>query len=310
MIKYIIPGLWEHYDLNIILCSLLKYFPEFFYDNIKIASVFGNFQFCSWDGGRIFREYNYASYEDIEKLIDIYNNQLEVAMRFIFTSPVIDENDLFDRYNNIVLTLANNGKNEIVVNSPILENFIRKNYPNYKLISSTTKCLSTIEGFKEELNKDYFMICADYNLNKNKKFLTDIEENNLNKNKIEFLINAICPPGCPYRKDHYYLNGLFGQTYGKPYKMRDCLVKHSTLYPNNFSNNLTIEDVFKYEENGFSNFKLEGRTLEKTEVLLNYINYMVKPEYKELIIFYILEKLKEFDLNTFDVEYFKTDRPS
>ena len=42
--------------------------------------------------------------------------------------------------NNISLEIFNDSNNEIVLNSNLLENYIRENYPNYKLIASTTKC--------------------------------------------------------------------------------------------------------------------------------------------------------------------------
>ena len=154
------------------------------------------------------------------------------------------------------------------------------------------------------------MICLDYNLNKNKIFLEEIDKEGIDKNKIEFLINAICPPGCPFRKNHYDLNGFFGKTYGKQYKMRDCKITNSTLYPNNYINNFSVEDVFNYEKNGFSNFKLEGRSLNTYEVLLNYIKYMVKPEYQLVIIRYVLDQINKIDIYDFNIFQTINEKPS
>mgnify|MGYP003290424534 CR=1 FL=1 len=43
MINFALPGMYEHYNVLIPLCSLLKLHPEFFNDNININAVYGNF---------------------------------------------------------------------------------------------------------------------------------------------------------------------------------------------------------------------------------------------------------------------------
>jgi len=44
----------------------------------------------------------------------------------------------------MVTEICENELNEIVINSPILEDYLRDKYPKYKFISSTTKCLTDI----------------------------------------------------------------------------------------------------------------------------------------------------------------------
>ena len=103
----------------------------------------------------------------------------------------------------------------------------------------------------------------------------------IDKNKIEFLINAICPPGCPNRKEHYRLNGISHLNLGKEYRVA-CQIKGDTTkcLTRNYKNNISPEEIYtKYYNLGFSNFKLEGRTLTDKEVILNYAYYMIKPEY-------------------------------
>ena len=39
---------------------------------------------------------------------------------------------------------------------------------------------------------------------------------------------------------------------------------------------------------GFSHFKLEGRTLSHSEVVGNYLKYMVKPEYQHYVMSLLL----------------------
>lgn len=282
--NFMIPGLYEHHKVLFDFLLMKQKHPEYFLDNVNIGAVYGNFQFCIWDGGRIFQKYTHTSKEKILFIKEQYNEVFHVPMRFVFTNTEIEEKHCYDRFCNMVLKECENDMNEIVVNSPILEAYIRKNYPKYKIISSTTKCLSKIEDFKAEIsNKNYKYVCLDYNLNKNEEMLKtlSLEE----KERCEFLVNAICPPSCPSRKEHYKLNSLFYLSYGRPYRTRTCGIKTNTLYPNlHFKNNLSPNECQNYSKKGFNNFKLEGRTLSQTELICNLVKYMIKPEYQLYVI--------------------------
>ena len=302
MIKFAVPGMYEHYNIIIPLCSLLKTHPEYFNDNIEIQAVYGNFQFSVWDGGRIFTEgYKHATKEVIEKLIHIYNQELQIPIRLIFTTALEDKNICYSHFDNLVCTLCHNSMNEIVVSSSTLENYLRKTYPDFSFISSTTKCLSKDDA-AEELKSDYKYVCLDYNLNKNQNFLNNIPQEQ--KNKIEFLVNAICPPGCPSRKKHYLLNSLFNYNYGETYRVGQCGITKSVLFPLNHYNNLSYNDIVEYYNNGFNNFKLEGRTFPPNTLILELVKYLVKPEYQFYIAEFLLKIYPEFDINYYSLERF------
>lgn len=289
--KFIIPGLYEHYELNLRLIQMIKEHPEYFHPGVEIGAAYGNFQFCIFDGGRIFGKYRHTTREEIEAVVQAYNN-LGVPVRLIFTNPVIPEEAFHNRFGHVILDICHNGKNEIVVNNPKFEAFLKERYPNFGYISSTTKCLTAPDALRAELDKDYKMVCWDYNLNKNQKLLESIPADK--KDKCEFLCNAICPPGCPNRKEHYRLNGLFSLSYGKPYATQDCPIEYDTLHESQCTsrNNLSPEEILtKYAPMGYSNFKLEGRTLGVVENLCNYVRYMVKPEHQ----FYVLNMILQED---------------
>lgn len=293
MKNYIIPGLYEHHKLLFTLIKLLKEHPEYFLEETNIGAVYGNFQFCIWDGGRTFGNYKHSSKEEILKIKTVYNDTYNIPMRFIFTNSQLKEEHLHDRFCNMVLQLCENELNEIVVNSPLLENYIRTNYPKYKIISSTTKCLTRPSDFKNEINNtNYYMVCLDYNLNKNKELLNSLTKEE--KSRCEFLVNAICPSGCPSRKEHYKLNSLFYLSYGKRYRTKTCGIKYSNLFPHKegYQNNLTPEECVEYSKNDFVNFKLEGRTFNDLTLAENIVHYMVKPEYQLYVLHSIMNILK------------------
>lgn len=280
--NFILPGMYEHFGLNCRLIELMETDPEIFRPGVKIGAVYGNFQFCIFDGGRIFSAYRHTNREEMEFMVSRYN-KVGIPVRLIFTNPVVPETSFRNRFGQATLEVCNaSGINEIVVNNDKLGEYIRNNYSGFSYISSTTKCLSSPAAFREEFAKpEYKMVCLDYNLNHNQKMLDEIAMED--RSKCEFLVNAICPPGCPNRKEHYRLNGLFSLNYGKSYTISSCGITNDTLHPVmcNSVNNISPEDIFeKYVPNGFVNFKLEGRTLGVLENACNYARYMIKPEYQ------------------------------
>lgn len=294
MIKFNLPGLYEHFKLNSLIINLYNEKREIFYDNISIGSVFGNFPFCIWDGGRNFMFYEQATKEKIQEVCGFYA-QNNVAPRLVFTNPIIQESDLDDRYGNIVLSTVEQYKGEVVINSDLMKNYIQANYPKLKLVSSTTKRLVNPEKALEEIqNKEFYQICLDYDLNKNLNFLNTIPFEY--RHKIEFLSNAICPPHCPFRKQHYSETGLSHLTYLKhkytvtPY----CGITDGINHPNKLGqgNNLSLEDIQKYNEMGYQYFKLEGRTLRSGSIIGNYLYYLIKPEWH----YWFIETIDQEDI--------------
>jgi len=279
MLQFNIPGFYDHFELNMYILKKAAEIDDFLKPEVKIHSVFGVFPFCVWDGGRNFLSYEQCTKEQIQYINRSYT-ELGVALRFVFTNPEIKEEHLHNRFCNMILRECNNGINEVVVNSPLLEQYIRENYPGYKIISSTTKRLNKTKVL-DELEKDYFQVCLDYDLNKNKKLLEEIPMEL--RDKVEFLSNAICPAHCAYRKEHYSATGIAQLTY-----LRDgysvcgrCGIRHSVNHPEKLGqgNNLTYEEMLEYNKMGYNYFKLEGRTLSSAAVLAQYLYYIVNPKY-------------------------------
>lgn len=291
MAKFLLPGFYEHFDLFKQFIAYKETYPHHFYEQAEIGACYGNFNHCIWDGGRIFFEYTQAGYEDIINVRDYYKSK-NIPIRLIYTNPIITEEHLHNNFCNLVTELCEDENNEIVVNSSILEEYLRKTYPKYKFISSTTKCLLNPKDSKEELNKDYYMVCLDYNLNYNMEFLKSIPKEQ--KEKVEFLINAICFAGCQQRKEHYRLNGVSQLMNSKLYDITGCSINTNPLdYDTRKQrNNLTPEEIYNtYIPMGFSNFKIEGRTFKNLEVLLNIVKYMIKPEYQFQCILHICKNM-------------------
>lgn len=276
---FMLPGFCEHYKLYKAINNFLKLNPEVKRDNAEIYCYYGNIPFCTWDGGRIFNNYSPLTTEEMISLQQYYNNEIKSKIRFVFTNNLLKDEHLNERYNNIALGLFHNGNNEIVLNSTILEQYIKTNFPNYKLIASTTKC-SNPEQSKEDLNNnDYLFTCLDYNLNHNWSFLTNLTPEE--KDKTEFLVNPICGPGCSQRKEHYRLNSLYSLSYGRQYAMHHCEIKNTTSCSAYNSAHISPDELYNnYIPAGFHYFKLEGRTWSYTDMAITIADYLIKPEFK------------------------------
>ena len=290
MINYAIPGLYTHFDINMKLLRLRENRPEFFYPNINIEAAFGVFPWNIFDGGRIFNFNTHASIEEINNIVFQYNT-FGVKSRLVYTNNQLTPVNYTNRFGNLCLSICNNYDNQVVVADDNFKDYIHQEYPNLSFISSTTKCLN-VEDFKKELqNPDYIEICLDYNLNHNWKLLDNLTDEE--KQKCEFLVHAICPPGCISRRHHYEQNSRYNLNFGKHYIVPYCELHHHQLSPEcqSYHNNIPYKEIVEiYEPKGFGHFKMEGRTFNPVGQTVIYANYMVKPEYKDEFIAAMLEE--------------------
>jgi collagenase-like PrtC family protease len=297
-INFHLPSFAENFELNILLYEAMQKKPEFFHDDIKIGSVYGTFPSSLWNGGRTFKgSIDRNSMKEILKQF----NQRGIPCRFTFSNPHIKEEHLKDSYCNMYLKMGDNGLNEVIVVSPVLEAYIRKHYPKYKIVSSTCKQIENLETLKEELEKDYSLVVLDYNWNNR---FEDLEKVPL-KERCELLINPCCIPNCERRKEHYDYIGKYHIALSehlkkypnKPFEYKPFYCDQITPYfyeTTKHSTHITPKDLYdKYVPMGFNNFKIEGRSLPLFSVLESYIYYLVKPEYKdEARLFMLLSKLE------------------
>ncbi len=287
-INFHIPDFINHCRLNLLLLSLMQQHPEYFRDGVKIASVFGAFPPSLWNGGR--NTVGVVDDEIIKQVTKAFNSR-GVPLRFTFTNPLIEEKHLGDPFCNKVMRMCDNGLNEVIVMSPILEEYIRKNYPSYRITSSTCKEIRNADDLSAELEKDYHYVVLDYNWNNDLGFLETLPH----KEKCELLINACCVPNCPRRGEHYRSIGETQIKYAeymktppmmrKPTHFEDfkcpSMLRHIyqiTDLPTHISPDAIVE---KYVPMGFNQFKIEGRTVPDIALAENYIYYMIKPEYKD-----------------------------
>ncbi|MCH5340628.1 MAG: hypothetical protein J1E01_04085 [Acetatifactor sp.] len=274
-----LPGFCYFRQLNLATITLMKEYPNCFRPGYKIGSVYGTFPGAIWNGGRVVM--GLAGKRDIETTLKLYNSK-GVPVRFTWTNSVLEEKHIYDTYCNLIMRLADNGMNQVLVNAPVLEEYIRREYPNYKLISSTTKRINETGGVLAELEKDYFLVVLDYDLNHDEKTLEAIGSE---AGRVELLVNEVCSPGCPLRAEHYaqqsraQLEFDVGELFHCPNSNQQKGFSECMKRPAFISN----EEIGSYVDKGFVNFKIAGRGMPQNYVYEAYLYFLVKEDQRDFI---------------------------
>lgn len=284
MLNFHIPDFFLHFNLNISLLKLINDKPYMFYDDFKIGAVFGNFPNCTWNGGSLING-PHLSHKEQTRISNTFNS-LGVPLRLTMTNPLIEERDCYDRYANYIMENLNNGFNQVLVSSPILEDYIRTEYPDYPIVRSI---LSTKDIYYDDSDR-YIMSVLRKHKNNDLDLLRKID----NKDKIELLVNEICEESCPRTYSHY-------EAYAKKQMYEDnkgelplkCSYNREFIFKK-FRESplcLTREKIKNiYEPMGFKNFKISGRTKDGSVVIF-YAHYFVKPDYKDDFISMMLNSI-------------------
>jgi len=285
-VRFHLPGLRFNYPLNMFWVSLLEQYPHYFREGVEIGSFFGCFPVALWNGGRLIA-HDQCDASFITNVIKSVNGK-GIPVRYTFTNPLITEEDLDDPFCNFCMQAADNGMNEVMIMSPILEKYLREKYPNFAYNSSTCKEIKSVEAFNEELDKPYKYVVLDYNMNNNWDFIGQLKD----PGRLEVLVNTLCQPDCKRRGEHYrqiardqrqvLINRTLPkeqqvpiQTWHCEYGEKNCI--HTIKgYPTFIS----VEDIWeKYVPAGINNFKIEGRTGSLFSLIDTYSYFMLKPEY-------------------------------
>ena len=274
-----LPGLFEFYDLYKAFLPLYRNHREWFYDWCDIASIYGSPSDCLWGGGRV--GFGEADAEDVFELM----KEFGISSRLTFSNSLLKEEHLSDKKCNELCRLFENApvKNGVIVYSDLLLDYLKRNFPGFYFVSSTTKVLTDFSDFKMELARnDFSFVVPDFRLNKKIEKLEALDEGL--KNKVEFLCNECCSPFCQERKICY--ENVSRKNLGLECSDHHCAAPDGDK-GYRFSSAMKsplfigIDDIQnKYLKMGFSNFKIEGRGLGSAMVLEFLLYYLVRPKYQ------------------------------
>lgn len=277
---YHLPGLFEFYELYREFLPIFREHREYFYDWCEIGSIYGAPADCIWGGGRV----GYGSHEPKEVLALV--QEYGISARLTFSNSLLNENHLKDKRCNELCRLFEETarvKNGVIVHSDLLLEYLKTNYPKFYFVSSTTKVQTEYDLLLKEINReDFAYVVPDFRLNKYFEKLDTLS--NSQKDKVEFLCNECCWFGCTDRKACYEV--VSRMNLGEDCAQHRC-VSSNAYEGYRFSKAMEnpafigIEDIKNvYLPMGFSNFKIEGRSLGSALILEFLLYYMTKPEYQ------------------------------
>lgn len=276
---YHLPGLFEFYELYQVFLPLYRQHRDWFYDWCEIGSIYGAPADCLWGGGRA--GFGEQGPREVLALMQEYG----ISARLTFSNFLLREEHLTDKKCNALCALfEQNGavQNGVIIHSDLLLEYIKKTYPGLYFVSSTTKVLTDFrECHKEIQREDFRYVVPDFRLNKALDQWNTLSQ--AEKDKVEFLCNECCWPGCRDRKRCYEI--VSRKNLGED-------VEHACQAPNategyRFSKAMknpafiSIDDIRTiYLPRGFSHFKIEGRSLGSALILEFLLYYMTKPEHQ------------------------------
>lgn len=279
-ILFICPDFWANPEIYFRLKSLQETHPHIFYPNVKIYKVFGTFPGCIWNGGSCLMG-RVPDIAEMERVLFAYNMQ-NIGIQFTATNTLLNEQDCYDRYGNAILKLLsyNTELNEVLVASPILESYIRTNYPKLKVSRSI---IAT-----EAPEQPYADLCATYEHvvlarrdNCNWELLNQIPEDK--RKQIELLCNDPCPIACPKLYEHYRaLNKAQLFQTAQFTEETECIREHinnAFINVDLFCDNISPEQLTTYLELGYYKFKLSGRRSVST-IIRSIVPYLILPKYQ------------------------------
>lgn len=282
MINFSLPGYYIHYDINMMLLSLYKLKRHYFRDEIRITSFYDSLPHLIWNGCRILSEgqtINSLS-SDIYSMRDSYYD-FGMTLRHTFTNNALTPEMMYDYRSNQWTQACEREGNGVIVSSELMGEFIRKKYPKYNIIWSTSIGIKDIEKINKLSEKD--MVVLDYTLNKNHEVLSKLS----NPKNIEVLCAEYCIDNCPYRKEHYYatnkaiLNQEGTKIFECPFYTGE---QNFYYYLKNTNHILTYEDIlFINKKYGIENFKLNGRSVHWIAYIEILVYYLIKDKYKDYV---------------------------
>jgi len=278
--RYHLPGLFEFYELYSLFLPLFFEHREYFYDWCEIASIYGAPADCLWGGGRVgFGDNNP---EEVLSLLSRY----KISARLTFSNSLLGPEHLSDKKCNKLCELFDNSnftENGVIIYSDLLLKYIKEHYPSLYFVSSTTKVLTDFNDFTNELNReDFRYVVPDFRHNKSFDKLNTLSIKQ--KNKVEFLCNECCQISCTQRKACYEnvsLKSLDADC--EDHVCKSPFAKEGYVFSKAMKNPafISINDIRnQYIPSGFSNYKIEGRSLGSALILEFLLYYLTKPEYQ------------------------------
>jgi collagenase-like PrtC family protease len=223
---------------------LLPFIDAFKVPNVSL-SVHDGFSGVSWSAGR---ERGSTIVPDaLDNVLEQYRRR-DVGFNLLFSNHLLGPGDLANQYGNQLLEKLHDERNGVVVCDGLLADYVRERYPKYQLIRSVINSYldeviyrdaDAIVSYFQEKMQNYARIVVPSELNLRFDVLDQLD-----KSKLEFLVNNNCFWHCPFAIKHYtqIARGFKKSVSGLP--TRVCITQAATSGPERDS---VLDHLCKYE---------------------------------------------------------------
>ena len=246
-----------------------------------ISSVYDSHAGLRWNGGRYIPHFPFSLEESIRR-VRAYNN-LGIGFNITFSNNQLSENDFQDEDCNWFLEQCESLMNSVIVSSHMLKNYIRENYPAYKIVASIGFNRKDPD-FYQDIQHEYDMMVLHPDLNQNLELIK-----RLDVSKLEVLVNEYCKKNCEFRTQH-------SEFISKLNKKQTTYLKRDHTFMNGrcmavghdqeFHNELILswEEVDRLNKFGVQHFKIQGREHDYAQVLKKALHtYIMQGTIRELL---------------------------
>ena len=300
-IQYIMPD-FTCYLRNKFFLDLLNKHPNILRSKTNFYSFYGVFPGAKWNGGGYLFGYENTSIKEMKQIKRFYNKR-GIVITFTFTNQLITEEYIHDEYCNQMLKIFHNGMNEVLVVSPILEKYIRENYPKYKI----NRSIINTEKIPFLLDNYHLTVLSKFK-NRDFDFLKSLSDEE--RRRTELLCDELCVNNCPYKYEHYkeyaYIQLHAKDPENAHKNFGKCRFSEEDFKYYRKRNNdskyiITYDDIINtYMPLGFEYFKLSGRGKDNVLTLVKFMDYLIKEEYQMDVLTFLGEQMiMECEFDTF-----------
>jgi hypothetical protein len=246
----------------------------------SFTEVYGTMP-CKWDGGRTIRA-PLSSNPSPPNFEQYHQKGIQVCLTF--NSNQLTEEDLEDEVANRLLQDADGA----IVASRLLNNYIRDKYPK---ISRTASTILSIIPHKNKTLDHYRKLCDEYDkvvvgtthlFNSDQQRSLDLKFiDQLDRDKIEIMVNDNCVFDCPHRTKHHTLVARHNKmpTSESSQEVIQFFQSYcrSHLAVKGMATDLILTNsmVDTLKNMGFERFKLVGRDLPEAYLLTEMVRYII-----------------------------------
>jgi len=208
-------------------------------------SVHDGFSGLSWSAGR--ERGSSILPHTLHTTLEEYQRR-NVGFNLLFSNHLLTASDLGNPFGNQLLENLHHERNGVVVCDGVLADYVRERYPKYQLVRSVIQAYldeviyrdtDAIVSYFQECTQRYDRVVVPSELNLRFDVLDQLD-----KGKLEFLVNNNCLWHCPFAIKHYtqIAQGFKKLTGGVP--TRVCLAQVAAVGP---ERDRTLDHFRKYE---------------------------------------------------------------